>query len=241
MKKNIVYLCVTFFIGIFIGSFLNLSHIKKNDKNILLNNSTEDLSTTDNHQLQIENKTPLSQNNKNHNKQSLNIDDNQTNSEVNQQIFTNKKLEKSPSEDELDAYNILLETPPPHLSEPNFFGMDPNSEEVLQAREEALNEFVTSMEEAGLPERDVEAAIEPFRQDIKDRRAITESSHLDDVEQQPLTPEEQIDDFRLSLLQDTDEPFEDIEQMVEDMTRDKEAIQAENEMSDPDHSDQNPE
>jgi hypothetical protein len=119
---------------------------------------------------------------------------------------------------ESGPYQALLKHPPPHIAQPDFFGPaeDPD---VVGQREEALNDLITSMREAGLPERDIQAARDEYEQAIKRFSAVEP-----DEGEPPGSPEGQAADLAQSLL-DAGEPEENIQQMLDDHWRGVEEIE----------------
>lgn len=121
-------------------------------------------------------------------------------------------------EDNDDPYTILIKYPPPHVIDPSFHGTIPvDDEETLMLQEKAIEEHIISLEKAGVPEEDIEAAISAYNQDIEEKYSPQNKNNESlDSEQ---TLEMQANDYAESLWQDTNEPVEVIEQMIDDMLR----------------------
>ncbi len=223
MFRIISSLTVTFIIGLTVGLGLNLSTTDSKDANTTTSTANVNIQESPpsdlsplitqnecNQQIDIKLKEKILISRK-ENITSSKIENNETNS-------TN-----TDSSSVLNASEILVKFPPPHVAEPNFFGFDSHDEEVLRLRTEAINEFVYSMEEAGLPEEDIEAAIIQYRDEI-DERASSIDANSNEETGEPLMIDEQAYDLAVSFWNDTDESTENIDQMTEDL------IDSENEL-----------
>ncbi len=232
MLKIIAVLTITFVAGLAVGIYKNISTPNSSNNNEVTvvgteykeeNNSDSPVLITQNEcNTQIENK--LKKQIAILNKVGDNPKEKFSQHELNQQDDIASEIE--------DPIKILAKYPPPHVTEPSFFGFDVNDEEVLQLREDAINELVYSMEEGGLPEEDIDTAIGAYQHEVEERLSSIEFSHNEQDERVP-TIEKQAKDLAQSLWDETVETAENIDQMADDLVRGENEMKVESEPSDP--------
>ncbi|MDH3317528.1 MAG: hypothetical protein OER43_17395 [Gammaproteobacteria bacterium] len=93
---------------------------------------------------------------------------------------------KTESDSRRNPSEYLLKYPPPHVADPKFFGPKPDHE-LQKLRKEALDNFVITLREAGLPEHDIQAAISKYKHEIENPSS-SEFARSD--EERPAMPQE---------------------------------------------------
>ncbi len=72
----------------------------------------------------------------------------------------------------LTASEMLTAYPPPHISDPDFFGPNTNAAEISEARRENMDEFLESMQHGGVSAEVIEQMRRSYEDAIAENRAI---------------------------------------------------------------------
>lgn len=210
MNKYPVALSLSFIAGFSLAMLLNSSNDSIPETQVTKysdDTSTDNMYLSNVKQLKKE-ESVVSNNDKQENE--LNISNNtQDDKQNNTNETDDTKL--SPSE-------ILLKHPPPHVADSNYF-LEPgmNEQELIKLRQKSLDDHVSSMQQAGLPEEDIQASIAAFKQEIEDSDLSLNNESLSLDDGQPTITQEQLESDLSQSMNEAGESQENIQQMVDDL------------------------